>query len=98
MSHVIAERIADLEETPRAPPRKRRRLDSLALGVETLAVAAIVVNIVVTFGNALVRFLTQQDFPWSADLWRVLIAMIAFLGAPAYFRRTTGMAYTAALD
>jgi len=98
MSHVIAERIADLEETPRAPPRRRRRLDSLALGVETLAVAAIVVNIVVTFGNALVRFLTQQDFPWSADLWRVLIAMITFLGAPAYFRRTTGMAYTAVLD
>src|SRR5262249_52778146 len=33
-----------------------------------------------------------------ADLWRVLIAMITFLGAPAYFRRTPGMAYTAVVD
>src|SRR5882757_359849 len=81
-----------------AAPRQRRRLDVLALAVETLAVAAIVVNIIVTFGNALVRFLTQQDFPWAADLWRVLIAMITFLGAPAYLRRTNGMAYTAVLD
>jgi len=81
-----------------AAPHRRRHLDLLALSVETLAVAAIIVNILVTFGNALVRFLTQQDFPWAADLWRVLIAIITFLGAPAYFRRTTGMAYTAVLD
>src|SRR5262249_21426302 len=81
---------------PSAP--RKRPLDPLALLVEILAVAAIAANIVVTFGNALVRFLTQQDFPWAADLWRVLIAMITFLGAPAYFRRTPGMAYTAVLD
>lgn len=60
--------------------------------------AALIVNIAVTFGNALVRFLTRQDLPWAADLWQVLIAMIAFLGAPAYFRRGNGMAYTAVLD
>jgi len=81
-----------------SPRQRRRRLDGLALAVEVLAVAALVVNIFVTFGNALVRFLTLQDFPWAADLWRVLIAMIAFLGAPAYFRRTPGMAYTAMVD
>ena len=80
-----------------APPRKRA-LDRLAVCVETIAVAAIIVNIVVTFGNALVRFIFQQDFPWAADLWRILISIIAFLGAPAYFRRTNGMAYTALLD
>jgi len=79
-------------------PAARRILDSLALAVEALAVTALAVNILVTFGNALVRYLTQQDFPWAADLWRVLIAMIAFLGAPAYFRRTNGMSYTAVLD
>ena len=79
-------------------PAVRRILDSLALAVEALAVAALAVNILVTFGNALVRYLTQQDFPWAADLWRVLIAMITFLGAPAYFRRTNGMSYTAVLD
>jgi tripartite ATP-independent transporter DctM subunit len=98
MSQAVVESIVvDSEVTLPSAPRKRR-LDPLALVVEVLAVAAIVVNIFVTFGNALVRFVTQQDFPWSADLWRVLIAMITFLGAPAYFRRTHGMAYTAVID
>src|SRR5579862_887617 len=92
MTRAAAERM-DIDTAP-----GKRRLDRLALTVESLAVAALVVNIVVTFGNALVRFLTHQDFPWAADIWRVLIAMIAFLGAPAYFRRTSGMAYTAVLD
>jgi tripartite ATP-independent transporter DctM subunit len=73
-------------------------LDGVALCVEAIVVAAIVVNIVVTFGNALVRFIFEQDFPWAADIWRILISMITFLGAPAYFRRTNGMAYTALID
>jgi C4-dicarboxylate transporter DctM subunit len=79
-------------------PTRTRVLDPLALCVESIAVAAIIVNIVVTFGNALVRFVFQQDFPWAADTWRILISIITFLGAPAYFRRTNGMAYTALLD
>src|SRR3984893_2919854 len=73
-------------------------LDRVALCVEAIVVAAIVVNIVVTFGNALVRFIFEQDFPWAADIWRILISMITFLGAPSYFRRTNGMAYTALID
>jgi C4-dicarboxylate transporter, DctM subunit len=73
-------------------------LDHVALCVEAIVVAAIVVNIVVTFGNALVRFIFEQDFPWAADIWRILISIITFLGAPAYFRRTNGMAYTALID
>jgi C4-dicarboxylate transporter, DctM subunit len=73
-------------------------LDGVALCVEAIVVAAIVVNIVVTFGNALVRFIFEQDFPWAADIWRILISMITFLGAPAYFRRTNGIAYTALID
>jgi len=96
----VSEAILEADAGAASPAARRRRsaLDLLALTVETLAVAALVVNIFVTFGNALVRFVTQQDFPWAADLWRVLIAMIAFLGAPAYFRRTHGMAYTAVVD
>ncbi len=70
----------------------------MALGVEAIVVAATVVNITVTFGNALVRFVFNQDFPWSADVWALLISIIAFLGAPAYFRRGHGMAYTALID
>jgi C4-dicarboxylate transporter, DctM subunit len=99
MPQAVAERVEDhVARSAPTSPRRRRRLDPLARAVETLAVAAIIANILVTFGNALVRFLSQQDFPWAADLWRVLIAMIAFLGAPAYFRRSSGMAYTAVLD
>src|SRR5262249_25590006 len=75
-----------------------RLLDPLALAVEAIVVAAAVVNIAVTFGNALVRFLFDQDFPWAADVWALLISIIAFLGAPAYFRRASGMAYTALID
>src|ERR1022692_1072143 len=89
---------AKLIQGDRPAPRRKRALDRLAVCGETIAVAAIIVNIVVTFGNALVRFIFQQDFPWAADLWRILISIIAFLGAPAYFRRTNGMAYTALLD
>jgi len=75
-----------------------RFLDPIALGAEVIVVAATVVNIAVTFGNALVRFVFHQDFPWAADVWAMLISIIAFLGAPAYFRRTNGMAYTALVD
>ena len=77
---------------------RNRILDYVAIGVEAIVVAAIVVNIVITFGNALIRFLVAQDLPWSADIWSVLISIITFLGAPAFFRRTNGMAYTALVD
>src|SRR5206468_425432 len=85
-------------ERNRRPARRVAVVDGLALAVEAIVVAAIVVNILVTFGNALVRFIFEQDFPWAADIWRILISMITFLGAPAYFRRTNGMAYTALIE
>jgi C4-dicarboxylate transporter DctM subunit len=87
----------EVQRDPRAG-RRAGILDPVALCIEAIVVAAIVVNIVVTFGNALVRFIFEQDFPWAADIWRILISMITFLGAPAYFRRTNGMAYTALID
>lgn len=61
-------------------------------------VVTIIVNIGVTFSNAVVRYLTNQDFPWASDVWTILISIITFLGAPAYFRRGAGMAYTALID
>ena len=70
----------------------------MAAGVEGIVVATIITNTTVTFGNALVRFVFHQDFPWAADIWALLISIITFLGAPAYFRRSNGMAYTALLD
>ncbi len=77
---------------------RTRILDHVATCAEAVVVAAIITNIVVTFGNALVRFIFHQDFPWAADIWAMLISIITFLGAPAYFRRTNGMAYTALVD
>ena len=73
-------------------------LDRLALGVEALVVVTIFANIVMTFTNAVVRYLTNQDFPWASDTWAIMISIITFLGAPAYFRRGAGMAYTALID
>jgi tripartite ATP-independent transporter DctM subunit len=73
-------------------------LDRLALCVEALVVVTIFANILLTFTNAVVRYLTNQDFPWASDTWAVLISIITFLGAPAYFRRGAGMAYTALID
>lgn len=73
-------------------------LNRLALCVEALVVITIFANIVLTFTNAVVRHLTNQDFPWATDTWATMISIITFLGAPAYFRRGAGMAYTALID
>ena len=73
-------------------------VDRLALAVEAFVVVTIIANIAITFSNAVVRYLTNQDFSWASDVWTILISIITFLGAPAYFRRGAGMAYTALID
>jgi C4-dicarboxylate transporter, DctM subunit len=73
-------------------------LDRVAGLVEAFVVVAIAFNIVMTFTNTMLRYLTNQDFPWATDAWAILISIITFLGAPSYFRRTPGMAYTALID
>src|SRR5580692_7553988 len=73
-------------------------VNRLVFAVEALVVVTIIVSIAVTFSNALVRYLTNQDFSWASDVWTILISIITFLGAPAYFRRGAGMAYTALID
>jgi C4-dicarboxylate transporter DctM subunit len=75
-----------------------RPLDYVALINEAVVVVALLVNIVLTFINTAMRGTTGQDIPWSAEIASILIAVITFLGAPAYFRRSQGMAYTAVLD
>jgi len=75
-----------------------RVLNRVAFLVEAFVVAAIAFNIVMTFSNTLLRYITNQDFSWATDAWGILISIITFLGAPSYFRRTTGMAYTALID
>ena len=58
-------------------------VDRLALAVESLVVVTIIANIAITFSNAVVRYLTNQDFSWASDVWAILISIITFLGAPA---------------
>lgn len=73
-------------------------IDRLARLNEAVVVLALLVNIVLTFTNTTVRAMTGQDMAWVAEIASTLIALITFLGAPAYFRRTPGMAYTALVD
>ena len=75
-----------------------RVLDRLASVIEAFVVVVIAFNIVMTFSNTMLRYITNQDFPWATDAWAIMISIITFLGAPSYFRRTTGMAYTALID
>lgn len=78
--------------------RFRTPLDRYAHWNEAAIVVALVANILLTFANAAVRGLFGQDIPWTGEAASILIAAITFLGAPAYFRRTQGMAYTAVID
>lgn len=73
-------------------------IDWLASANEAVVVMALFINIVITFTNTAVRATTGQDMAWSGEIASMLIALITFLGAPAYFRRTSGMAYTALVD
>jgi C4-dicarboxylate transporter DctM subunit len=78
--------------------RLRPQLDSLALIVEIVVVIALIINIGVTFSNTMLRYIVGQDLPWAADVSTLLLSIITFLGAPAFMRRTSGMAYMAIID
>jgi TRAP-type C4-dicarboxylate transport system permease small subunit len=79
-------------------PKLRRRLDSVAWLAETLVILAIIANIAVTFSNTLLRYTTKQDLPWNQDISTIILSIITFLGAPSYFRRSSGMAYNALVE
>jgi C4-dicarboxylate transporter, DctM subunit len=83
-----------MDVTPQLP----RRLDSVAWLAETLVILAIIANIVVTFSNTLLRYTTTQDLPWNQDISTIILSIITFLGAPSYFRRSSGMAYNALVE
>ena len=73
-------------------------LRGVALANEALVVAAIVVDLFVTFANSIARYGFNSGIHWAEDASMVTISIIAFLGAPAYFRRAEGMSYSALLD
>ena len=76
----------------------RRALDALACVAEIAVVAALVVDVALTFTNTALRYGVRRDLPWVPDVSLILISVIAFLGAPAFFRRSRSMAYTALVD
>ena len=82
-----------------APARVFRRvMDALALMAEIVVICALVVDVVLTFVNTALRYAVQLDMPWVPDASLILISIITFLGAPAFFRRSRSMAYTALVD
>ena len=75
-----------------------RGLRAVALTNEALVVAAIVIDLFVTFANSIARYAFNSGIHWAEDASMVTISIITFLGAPAYFRRAEGMSYSALLD
>ncbi len=75
-----------------------RGLRAVALANEALVVAAIVIDLFVTFANSIARYAFNSGIHWAEDASMVTISIITFLGAPAYFRRAEGMSYSALLD
>jgi C4-dicarboxylate transporter DctM subunit len=91
--------LVSIDSVPAAPESlTRRALGAIALCTEGIVVITVIANIAVTFCNTLDRYLFKQDFPWATDVSAIMIAIIAFLGSAAYFRRCSGMAYTALID
>ena len=76
----------------------RQAMNGLAAAVEILVVAALAVDVALTFASTLLRYVLRHDLPWAPDVSTILISVITFLGAPAFFRRSRSMAYTAVLD
>ncbi len=76
----------------------RRALDVLATGTEIIVILALAVDVVMTFVSTAMRYFIGQDLPWAPDVSMILISIITFLGAPAFFRRLRGMAYTALIE
>ena len=75
-----------------------RALGGIALANEALVVAAIVIDLFVTFANSIARYGFNTGIHWAEDASMVTISIITFMGAAAYFRRAEGMSYSALLD
>ncbi len=75
-----------------------RLLAPVALVNEALAVAALGADLAVTFVNTIGRYAFNSGIDWAPDLSTICLAIMTFLGAAAYFRRGSGIAYTALVD
>ena len=60
--------------------------------------AALGADLAVTFVNTIGRYAFNSGIDWAPDLSTICLAIMTFLGAAAYFRRGSGIAYTALVD
>jgi len=82
----------------RAARLSARALDGLALATEATVVIAVTVNLAITFAATISRYFFNSGVSWATDATTILLSVCTFLGAAAYFRRASGMAYTALVD
>jgi TRAP-type C4-dicarboxylate transport system permease small subunit len=66
----------------KAAPAEPRRVVPLALE-EGLAVACLVLLVVITLGNVLVRYFTDQSFAWTEEISVFLMVLMTWAGASA---------------
>lgn len=79
-------------------PRLRTTLNHVAVLNEVVVVAATVLNLGITFVNTIIRYFFNSGLTWAGDMSSILIAVCTFMGAAAFLRRGSGMAYTALVD
>ncbi len=77
---------------------RARILNAVALTNEAVVVAAIVVDLLLTFANTIARYGFNSGIHVAEDVSAILIGIITWLGSAAYFRRAGGMSYTALVD
>ncbi len=76
----------------------RRAIGGIAVATELIVAAALLADLVVTFCNTLDRYIFNGGIPWAGDFSLICLAAMTFPGAAAYYRRGSGMAYTAVVD
>ena len=80
------------------PVPRRGALDILATANEVVVVAALITDLLITFTNTISRYVFSYGFNWALEASLICMAMITFPGAAAFYRRGSGMAYTALVE
>jgi len=90
--------VPDVGTSTVGTPILARLLALVALMNETLVVVALAADLAVTFVNTIGRYAFNSGIDWAPDLSTICLAVMTFMGAAAYFRRGSGIAYTALID
>ena len=70
----------------------------IAKWAEILAATAVLVDLFITFAGTIIRYLFHSGLDWAGDISSIAMPIITFVGSAAYYRRGSGMAYTAVID